>query len=123
MLTADLAMSWQRGRRTGPRYIDVQNASYLNVAADLIAITERHRGCRRVKLDKALEEYVGVGTDYKILRGLIKLLQDRCVFETSSSIDPAEIRRVLFFKARTHHPVTTAASAREQVMGEAAGEL
>jgi hypothetical protein len=29
-------------------------------------------------LQQALDEYIGVGTDYKILRGLIKLLLDRC---------------------------------------------
>jgi predicted nuclease of restriction endonuclease-like RecB superfamily len=120
MLTADLAMSWRRGSATGPRYIDA-DASYLQVADDLIAIFREHEGRRRAELDEELEEYVGSGTDYKILRGLIKLLEDRSVFETAASIAPTEIRRALFTKARSHHPVAEA--LREQVIGDAAEEL
>src|SRR5918911_2427883 len=106
MLTADLALSWQRGGRTGPRYIERDDATYLQEASDLIRIFREQEGQRRASLERALEEYVGVGTDYKILRGLIKLLMDRCRFETASGAgDPAEIRRVLFLKARQHHPL------------------
>ena len=121
MLTADLAMSWRRGRATGPRYIDADDAGYLQVADDLIAIFREHEGRRRAELDEELEEYVGSGTDYKILRGLIKLLEDRSAFETAVSVAPTEIRRALFTKARAHHPVTEA--ARREVISETAEEL
>ena len=77
MLTADLAQSWQRGGRTGPRYLDTEDRSYLREAADLIGIFKEHEGHRRADLEQSLQEYVGVGTDYRILRGLIKLLMDR----------------------------------------------
>ncbi|MGA9994146.1 MAG: DUF790 family protein, partial [Pyrinomonadaceae bacterium] len=123
MLTADLALSWQRGQRTGPRYIDVANATSVEDAADLIELFRRHEGYRRAELEQALQEYVGVGTDYKILRGLIKLLTDRCVFETGSAIDPAVIRQTLFSRARADHPVTLSAAAREQVLSDVAAEL
>jgi predicted nuclease of restriction endonuclease-like RecB superfamily len=123
MLTADLAMSWHRGRRTGPRYIEPDDEEFLQVAADLISIVSEHRGCRRAELDRALEEYVGVMTGYKIVRGLIKLLMDRCLFETVSEVDPAEIRRALFFKARERHPVSAVAEARAQVITETASEM
>ncbi|HET9532794.1 MAG TPA: DUF790 family protein [Blastocatellia bacterium] len=123
MLTSDLAMSWHRGRRTGPRYIEPDDAEYLQAAADLISIVREHRDRRRAELDRALEEYVGVMTEYRTLRGFIKLLMDRCLFETASAADPAEIRRALFFKAREHHPVTRNEAAREQVIQEAAIEV
>jgi predicted nuclease of restriction endonuclease-like RecB superfamily len=123
MLTADLAQSWQRGARTGPRYIDAGDAGYLQDAAELIRLFVEHEGQPHRELDQALAEYVGVGTDYKILRGLIKLLTDRCTFETATETDPAEIRRVLFLKARSIHPVVGDEAARVRVVSEASGEL
>ena len=101
MLTADLAQSWQRGRLTGPRYIDPQDPDYLRDAKELISLFKAHEGRSRSHLEEALEDYVGLGTDYRILRGLIKLLLDRCAFETASPKDPVEIRRALFLKLAT----------------------
>src|SRR5947208_468050 len=79
MLTADLALSWQRGDHTGPRYIDPVDADYLSDAVQLIQLIQNFEGRTRAELDEALAEYVGTGTDYRIQRGLIKLLLDRCV--------------------------------------------
>jgi hypothetical protein len=123
MLTADLAISWRRGTRTGPRYIEPNDPHRLRVADDLMAIFGQHRGRRRGELDQALEEYIGVGTDYVILRGLIKLLMDRCLFDTASSLDPAAVRRALFLKARSHHPVIDSLAERQRVLAEVAHEL
>lgn len=123
MLTADLAQSWQRGEKVRPFYIPPDEPDYLNDAAHLINLFAEHEGCARHQLDEALEEYVGTGTDYKIMRGFIKLLTDRCEFETASIKDPVEIRRALFLKARDRHPVTQSESLRLQVIEEAAREL
>lgn len=123
MLTADLAQSWQRGGRTGPRYIDTEDPDYLRDAAELIRLFGAHEGHTRAELDLALEEYVGLGTDYKILRGFIKLLMDRSVFETASPTDPVEIRRALFLKARQYHPVIDKGSIRTEIVNDAAREL
>lgn len=123
MLTADLSQSWYRGGRTGPRYIDVGDERSLRDAEALISIFGAHEGRERAALDAALEEYVGTGTDYKILRGLIKLLMDRCAFETTTKIEPQEIRRVLFLKAREFHPLGADDSIRQQVVGEVALSL
>ncbi len=122
MLTADLAMSWQRGDRINPRYIDVEDEEYLRVAEDLVALFVAHDGRTRAALEESLQEYVGTGTDYRILRGLIKLLTDRCEFETNAPAEPVEIRRALFLKARARHPVV-AAEGRGELIGEVAREL
>src|SRR5215210_4259862 len=114
MLTADLAMSWQRGDQIKPRYIDAEDEEYLRAAEDLIALFDGHHGRRRAALEESLQEYVGTGTDYRILRGLIKLLTDRCEFETRAPAEPSEIRRALFLKAREQHPVV-AAEGREEL--------
>lgn len=123
MLTADLAQSWLRGGRTGPRYIETEDADYLRDAAELIRLFVEHEGKTRQELERALEEYVGLGTDYKIMRGLIKLLMDASRFETASPVDPIEIRRALFLKARPHHPLIDDEKARAQITMEASLEL
>lgn len=119
MLTADLAISFQRGDNVHPRRMEPDEAS-LQVAEDLIGIFAEQLHRRRSELDAELNEYVGTGTDYRILRGLIKLLLDACEFETGGAIEPGELRQQLFLKAREHHPVTPA--VRQQLIAELAAE-
>jgi len=122
MLTADLALSWQRGTQIKPRYIATENPVWLDTAAALIELFREHQGCTRAELEEALEEYVGTGTDYKILRGLIKLLLDRTEFAAGVETVPFDLRRAVFLKARALHPVTDE-SGRGQVIEEAGREL
>jgi hypothetical protein len=134
MLTSDLAQSWQRGERTGPRLIEATDVAHLRVAEELIGIVQEHEGRTRAEVETALELYVGTGTDYKTLRGLIKLIIDRCEFATQSTLEPAEIRRRLFLHAQGFHPVTTShvgkgenakegAHVRTTVIAEVAAQL
>src|SRR5437016_7506714 len=123
MLTADLAQSWQRGGRTGPRLIDASAAGHLSDAATLIKLFQSFEGRTRGELDEALAEYVGVGTDYRIQRGLIKLLLDRCAFETVAAKDPVEIRRALFRRAREHYPLLAHSPSGVELVAEVAREL
>ncbi len=123
MLTADLAQSWQRGGRTGPRLVDPDDEKLLREAAELLAVFGEHEGHARGALETTLREYVGTGTDYKIMRGLIKLLTDRCEFAVGGEVEPQLIRRALFLKARGAHPVVSGEAARSVVVAEAAAEL
>jgi uncharacterized protein len=123
MLTSDLAMSRVRGGRIEPLAINTADKKYLEMASDLVAIFAEHAGERRAELDRELDEYVGTGTDYRILRGLIKLLLDQCEFQTASRVQPTEIRRALFLKARPHHPVTRDAATRAQIVRETAAQF
>jgi predicted nuclease of restriction endonuclease-like RecB superfamily len=128
MLTSDLAVSWRRGNRTGPRCLDVADERHLRVAEDLISLVTQYQSCSRGGLEAAFDDYVGAGTDYRVLRGLLKLLFDLCVFETSSPVAPAEIRRTLFFKARVNHPVLAdsvvdGVSVRHRIIDETAREV
>jgi uncharacterized protein len=105
MLTADLAINFRRGDKIYPRLLRTNDANYLRDAENLIAIFESAEGKTRAEIESELEEYVGTGTDYKILRGLIKLLFDRAEFQTASVAEPAEARRALFLAAKEFHPV------------------
>lgn len=120
MLTADLAIYFQRGDSIKPRRLEPEKDNF-QIAEDLIGIVTEHVNHRRAELDAALDEYVGTGTDYRILRGLIKLLMDVCQFQTGGAIPPAELREKLFLKAKQHHPVTP--TLREQLIAEIAEEL
>ena len=118
MLTADLALSHQRGEVITPKAIKTDDASVLQMAADLILLIRQHLNQSRGTLQLALDEYIGVGTDYKILRGIIKLLLDRCEFATESPQDAFVLRRAMFNHAATIHPIvdeTTRAQAIAQI--------
>lgn len=125
MLTSDLAQSWQRGTRTGPRLVETTKAAHLRTAEELIRLVREHKGRTRAKLDGALNDYIGTGTDYKTLRGLIKLLTDACLFETQSAVEPEELRRQVFLHARAFHPLTLADGhhRRAQAITEVARQL
>jgi hypothetical protein len=123
MLTGDLALSWRRGDRINPRYIRTDDANYLQAASGLISIFEQNENSTRFELTKELDEFVGYGTDYKIMRGLIKLLLDRCEFETSSAAEPIEIRRSLFLAAKNFHPVVRDENAKTEIIEIVAQEL
>ncbi len=123
MLTSDLAINWRRGDKIVPRLIKTDDAGYLRDARVLIEIFEEFRGKTRGELESELEEYVGTGTDYRILRGLIKLLTDRCEFETASVAAPEDIRRQVFLEARKFQPVTPDSETKSKVLESIAAEF
>ena len=123
MLTSDLAINFRRGDKLLPRLIKTDDAGYLRDAANLIEIFEEFQNRTRGELEAELEEYVGTGTDYRILRGLIKLLTDRCEFETAAPADPEEIRRKVFLEARKFQPVLPDSENKRQILELAAEEF
>ena len=125
MLTSDLAQSWQRGTRTGPRLVETTDEAHRRTAEELIQLVRGHQGRTRAELDEALNDYIGTGTDYKTLRGLIKLLTDACLFQTQSIIEPEEFRRQVFLHARSYYPLALAEGQhlRAQAISEVARQL
>ncbi len=123
MLTSDLASNFRRGDKIYPRLLKTNDAVYLRDAEVLVEIFEEFDGKTRGELEKELEEYVGTGTDYRILRGLIKLLQDRSEFETSSIAEPAEIRQKVFLEAGKFQPVLPDSKQKIDVLETVAAEF
>jgi predicted nuclease of restriction endonuclease-like RecB superfamily len=122
MLTADLALDELAARRQISRVTSSGTRSTCARPKTWSRSSSRTSGRARASLEESLQEYVGTGTDYKILRGLIKLLTDRCEFETSSPVEPTEIRRALFLKARRITPSIDEES-RAELFAESAREL
>jgi hypothetical protein len=123
MLTSDLAINWRRGDKIFPQLIKTDNPSYLRDAEILVEIFNDYQNKTRGELTAELEEYVGTGTDYRILRGLIKLLTDRCEFETASVAEPFEIRQKIFLEAGKFQPVLPESEQREKVLQTVADEF
>ncbi len=123
MLTSDLAVSWRRGDKIVPRLLKTNDANYLRDAEILIEIFEEFAGKTRGELEKELEEYVGTGTDYRILRGFIKLLIDRSEFETASVAAPEEIRQKVFLEAGKFQPVLPNSKQKTEVLQIVADEF
>ncbi len=123
MLTSDLAVSWRRGDKITPRLLKTNDTSYLRDARILIEIFEEFDGKTRGELERELEEYVGTGTDYRILRGFIKLLSDRSEFETTSVAEPSAVRQKVFLEAGKFQPVLPDSKQKNEVLKIAADEF
>lgn len=123
MLTSDLAINWRRGDKIFPRLIRANDAGFLRDAESLIAIFEDFEGRTRGELEFELEDYIGAGIDYRILRGFIKLLTDRCEFETSSVAEPEEIRRKVFLASRKFQPVLPDSERKAEILQLVAEEF
>ncbi len=123
MLTSDLAINFRRGDKIFPRLIKTDDAGYLRDAAILIEIFEEFHGKTRGELERELEEYIGTATDFRIMRGFIKLLTDRCDFETSAPAEPVEIRQKVFLEARKYQPVFPDSENKKVVLQTVAEEF
>jgi predicted nuclease of restriction endonuclease-like RecB superfamily len=123
MLTSDLAVSLRRGDKIVPRLLKTNDANYLRDAGVLVEIFEEFMGKTRGELERELEEYVGMGTDYRILRGFIKLLSDRSEFETASIAEPVEIRQKVFLEAGKFQPVLPGSKQKSEVLQTVADEF
>ncbi len=106
MLTSDLLLTRTEGPYLYPRYVRTDAPRFTRMAEELIGIYAAHQGKPRRELTAALNQYAEDRTDFRIQRGLAKLLRDdRCEFEEQAVALPLEIRRRLFALARENHPV------------------
>ena len=106
MLTSDLLLTRSRGPYIEPRYVAVEDPTLIDLAQALIDVHTEHQGKTRRELQRALDLLAGDRTDYRIQRGLAKLLGDHyCEFHIDSPQPPEELRHAVFTLARAHHPV------------------
>ncbi|NKB68351.1 MAG: DUF790 family protein [Candidatus Latescibacteria bacterium] len=111
MLTTDLLLTRSRGPYIEPRYIDPNGPGFVALAQDLIELFAAHQGQSRRALKDALDRFAGDSTDYRIQRGLAKLLfDDHCEFHIAAAVEPEQLRREVFTLARENHPVVQEAS-------------
>lgn len=86
-------------RRKGTIRLTYASKDHLSLAKTLNEVYEEHVGRTRGELNGALSGCEELGFNYKLVRGLSAVLEDRCVFESRSSVPPVEARRALFEEA------------------------
>lgn len=101
MLTTDLVRTRISEGRVIPEYLDPDQTDALKKAESLVELFSKalEEGAARGEVETAVDRIVGYGTDFRIWRGLAKLLYDRSEFETRAPVDPADIRRTVFQRA------------------------
>lgn len=116
------------GNRVRIIYVNPESKRYLKVAEDLINIYNEHLNSPKLVLTKSLSEYESTSTDYHIIRGLAKLLEDVSEFEIVSPVEPEVLREKAFEYSSNHHPVVskksqTCKTTREEALKHIASEL
>lgn len=98
MLTADLVRPRLR-IRGDTLSIDLleNNPHWRKTTSELIQLFARQAGQSQHMWHTALEDYEGIRTDYILIRGLAKMLEDSATFTPlDTPIDPADLRQRLF---------------------------
>ncbi len=84
--------------RYAPLFITPEG-DHLELARDLIGIFGDHTGKKLGELNDILEEMEEQGFDYRLVRGLVSLLERRCDLRVDSAVEPAAARRAVFAAA------------------------
>jgi hypothetical protein len=124
VLTTDLVQTRVSNGRVVPEYLDPDDPKALEKATSLVEIFAEalEDDAARGEVETSVDRVVGYGTDFKVWRGLAKLLYDRSTFETRSPVEPADVRRTVFeLAARSDRQRDRA--WRRAILEEAADEL
>jgi predicted nuclease of restriction endonuclease-like RecB superfamily len=130
MLTGKMVSVRYARDRILPRYLDVNDPSWREVAERLLTLFRGQEGRTRGELEEDQSELFGDDPSQIVHQGLAKLLEDRCEFEVVSGHPPESIRASVFRAAARQRlsPAGAEPSAdhcfdRDAVLREAAAEL
>ncbi|AUG47144.1 hypothetical protein BVU17_06240 [Haloarcula taiwanensis] len=115
MLTKDLLRVSRAG---GGYHLQFADADAERLAARVLGIYQGHVGESRETLEAALVDVEREADDFKLVRGLAKLVEREATFETRAPVDPVRARRRVFEAAAGVGVVSEA--EREQALAEAA---
>jgi predicted nuclease of restriction endonuclease-like RecB superfamily len=118
MLTKDLLRVSRRGGGYRPQFVDERREE---LAARVIGCYQGHRGQKRAELQNSLEVIERDSDDFKLVRGLAKLLERETTWAVRSPLDPETTRRRVFTEAERVGVVT--ADEREQALARVADRL
>ncbi|MBC8232878.1 DUF790 family protein [bacterium] len=110
MLTSELLRYQIQDGQIFVVYVNPKSEKYLKIAQDIIDIYVAYLGKTRGELTAALEEYEAYDTDYRVKRGLAKMLEDKAKFEIKCKMEPELLREHIFEYSGANHPIVTEAS-------------
>jgi predicted nuclease of restriction endonuclease-like RecB superfamily len=118
VLTKDLLRVSRAG---GGYHLQFADADAERLAARVLGVYQGHVGESRETLETALAALERAADDFKLVRGLSKLIEREATFETQASVDPVRARRRVFEAAENIGVVTE--TERERALSEAAGHF
>jgi predicted nuclease of restriction endonuclease-like RecB superfamily len=123
MLTGKLVTVRYAKDRIIPRYLDLADPTWVEVAERLLSLFRGQDGRTRGELEEDQRELVGDDPSQLVHQGLSKLLEDRCEFETVSGHPPEELRDAVFRAAAERRKLTPIGASfdREAVLAEVSG--
>jgi len=92
VLTKDLLRVSRAGGGYHPQFVE----DGQDLAARVLGVFQGHVGYERADLREALEDLERESGDFKLVRGLAKLLERDATVETQSPVDPERARRAAF---------------------------
>ncbi|MFT6146448.1 MAG: putative nuclease of restriction endonuclease-like RecB superfamily, partial [Myxococcota bacterium] len=102
MLTSDLVrVRLPRGGIIAPTFIKPNSKDLLETAEILVGLLNDAlaEGWTKGQVDQAITEAIGDRRDQKLIRGVAKIILDRCTFEVATPLPPAELREAVFLAA------------------------
>ena len=126
MLTTDLVRVRRRGGRISASPLRrAERERMLAVAEAYVAAARAAVGGPRGQFEAACDEVPSAATDYKLVKGLRKLVRDRCAFEVRDDVDVPALRRAVFGRAAEARRALDDAESfdRDAVIAAAAGDL
>ena len=105
-------------RRKGVIRLLYASGEQASLAETLITVHEDHKGETRGSLKEALAGCEMLGYDFRLVRGLAAVLEERCVFESLAVINPVKARRSVFEEVGRR--VVATEEERKRVMASAA---
>ncbi len=117
MLSADLLKTKVRGDRIMPAFVEADDDS-LALAEDIIQAFSDHTGKKLGELKDILAEMEDQGFDYRLVRGLVALLERSCTLTIESAATPEVVRREVF--SLIGHPALTAEDRSKSIARAAA---
>ncbi len=107
MLTFDLARLEFHGNEVRPRYVTRKEAElYLPICEEILALFRSGMGKRRSDIAQALNT-IEQRADFKVVRGIAKLVEDQCVYAPPQDADYAALRASIFEAAQRRYPIVT----------------
>jgi len=106
MLTLDLLRYRVDGDAVTPVYLTITGGrKYLDIAERLVEMFRCCVGKTVGELDEEIEDAFGGGIDYKVYRGLAKMMGDYMETAPPVEVDAGEIRRQVFTMAASSGPL------------------
>jgi predicted nuclease of restriction endonuclease-like RecB superfamily len=96
MLTGKMVRVRYARDRILPYYLDVNDATWLEVAERLLELFRGQEGRTRGELEEEQREAFGDDPSQLVHQGLAKLLEDRCEFEVIAGHPPEQLRAAVF---------------------------